>query len=58
MTNVEVELIDKTKLRFSAVRIIYLPHHEEPQSVRFETVLMSPITIPYYSINYIYPNAA
>ena len=58
LTNVEVELVDKTKPRFPAVRIVYLPHHEDPQSVRFETILMSPITIPYHSINYIYPNAA
>lgn len=57
LTNVEVELVDKTKLRFPAVRITYLPHHEEPKSVRFETILMSPITIPYHSINYIFPNA-
>lgn len=57
LTNVEVGLVDNTKLRFPSVRVIYLPNYDWPESVRFETVLMSPITIPYHSINYILPNA-
>ncbi len=57
LTNVEVGLVDKTKLRFPAVRVTHLPDHEWPQNVRFETALMPPIIIPYHSIDYILPDA-